>query len=107
VSEGLAPRKAAPPLEGANPRFSVARRRAPVKIGLAQAGELSRQLLGDNTFPRGGTTFATRRGISASVGPVLKIRPEAGVNDQIGVKGLKPTTRARRKKGYPPIVRGE
>jgi hypothetical protein len=90
-----------------NPRYSTRRRPAPVKIWRAQAGELSKQLAGDNTFPRGATTFATRRGISASVGPVLRISPLAWVNDSVGIKGLKPTSRARRKKGYPPIVRGE
>jgi len=78
-----------------------------VKIWRAQAGELSKQLLGDNTFPRGATTFAIRRGTAASVGPTLRIRPLSGVNDSLGVKGVKTAARGRRKKGYPPIVRGE
>jgi len=107
MSEGLAPRRAAPKPAGSSPRFSTARRAAPVKIWQAQAGELSKQLLGDNTFPRGATTFATRRGISASVGPVLRIRPLVGVNDSIGVKGAKVTARGRRKRGYPPIIQGQ
>ncbi len=105
--EGLAPRKAPPLPEGANPRTSVARRRAPVKIGLAQAGELGKQLLGDNTFPRGASTFAQRRGMFSSVGPVLRIAPVAWTNDSVGRKGVKVTARGRRKKGYPPLVRGE
>lgn len=108
MSEGLAPRKAPPaPLSSTSPRFSTARRAAPVKIGGAQARELGKQLQGDDTFPRGATAFGNRRGLYASVGPKLTIRPERGVNDSLGVKGLKPTHRARRKKGYPPIVQGE
>lgn len=105
--EGLAPRRAPVALPSSTPRTSVARRRAPVKIWQAQSGELGKQLLGDNTFPRGATTFAARRGIFGSVGPTLRIRPEVGVNDQLGRKGVKTAARGRRKKGYPPIVRGE
>lgn len=89
------------------PRYSTRRRPAPVKIGLAQASELGKQLQGDNSFPRGAGTFATRRGVSASVGPKLVIRPERGVNDQLGRKGVKTAAKGRRKKGYPPLVRGE
>ncbi len=90
-----------------NPRLSTSRRPAPVKIGLAQAAELNKQFAGANTIPDGATRFGNRKGLYASVGPRLQIRPEAGVNDQLGRKGVKVAAKARRKKGYPPIVRGE
>lgn len=89
------------------PRHSTRRRPAPVKLGLAQAAELNKQLAGDDSFPRGATTFGNRRGKYASVGPRLNIRPESGVNDRLGRKGVKVTKKARRKKGYPSIIRGE
>jgi hypothetical protein len=83
-------------------RFDTRRLAPPVRIGLAAAADLNRQLgLDVSRFAAAAEyqTFAARRGDYAYMSPALRIGRNAGPNQP--ALGALPINRTRTKRGFP------